>query len=266
MFKQHVHHRQGLGAGDLVIDVFAFAAGVDEALLAQYAQLLRQGGLGDAHQFLQFAHTLFALRHHLGFLFEAADDSVNGIEEILLAHGLTVATGSNQSGFITYVGDVGARESRCLTRQKVHIEVVCKFERTQVDIEDGDALRQFGKVNMDLTIETSGTQEGRVEDFNAVLFDIEHFPNSDIEFWRLDQHSGCLVIDSAAMLGAEKSAKWDRIKAERDHRTENGGYKAGTKWFHSDQKSRSQQLGLVLPKNTARAVYEYFHREEEKEE
>lgn len=39
---------------------------------------------------------------------------------------------------------------------------------------------------------------------------------------------------------------WEHIKAERDHRTENGGYKVGTKWFHSDQKSRSQQLGLVL--------------------
>lgn len=35
--------------------------------------------------------------------------------------------------------------------------------------------------------------------------------------------------------------KWQDIKAERDRRTENGGYKVGTKWFHSDQKSRSQQ-------------------------
>ena len=43
-----------------------------------------------------------------------------------------------------------------------------------------------------------------------------------------------------------KSVKWEAIKAERDHRTEQGGYKIGTKWFHSDQKSRSQQLGLVL--------------------
>ena len=43
-----------------------------------------------------------------------------------------------------------------------------------------------------------------------------------------------------------KAAKWDANKAERDRRTENGGYKVGTKWFHSDQKSRSQQLGLVL--------------------
>jgi hypothetical protein len=39
---------------------------------------------------------------------------------------------------------------------------------------------------------------------------------------------------------------WEWIKDERDRRTENGGYTVGGKWFHSDQKSRSQQLGLVL--------------------
>lgn len=39
---------------------------------------------------------------------------------------------------------------------------------------------------------------------------------------------------------------WEQIKAKRDNLTESGGYKVGTKWFHSDQKSRSQQLGLVL--------------------
>jgi len=43
-----------------------------------------------------------------------------------------------------------------------------------------------------------------------------------------------------------KAAAWEGIKAERDRRTDNGGYKVGDKWFHSDQKSRSQQLGLVL--------------------
>lgn len=39
---------------------------------------------------------------------------------------------------------------------------------------------------------------------------------------------------------------WESIKAERDRRTETGGYLVGDKWYHSDQKSRSQQLGLVL--------------------
>lgn len=43
-----------------------------------------------------------------------------------------------------------------------------------------------------------------------------------------------------------QTAAWNDIKAHRDHLTETGGYKVGTKWYHSDQKSRSQQLGLVL--------------------
>jgi len=64
---------------------------------------------------------------------------------------------------------------------------------------------------------------------------------------------GCLEISNAEAAAIQKptadqakTAKWEAIKVERDHRTENGGYKVGTKWFHSDQKSRSQQLGLVL--------------------
>lgn len=44
------------------------------------------------------------------------------------------------------------------------------------------------------------------------------------------------------------------IKSERDRRADSGGYMVNGKWFHSDQKSRSQQLGLVMlgnaiPKN-----------------
>lgn len=65
--------------------------------------------------------------------------------------------------------------------------------------------------------------------------------------------AGCVPItdaEAAAIqkpsIDQEKAWKWEAIKIERDHRIENGGYKVGTKWFHSDQKSRSQQLGLVL--------------------
>lgn len=36
------------------------------------------------------------------------------------------------------------------------------------------------------------------------------------------------------------------IKAERDRRIQRGGYKVGTKWFHSDTFSRTQQMGLVM--------------------
>jgi Domain of unknown function (DUF4376) len=43
---------------------------------------------------------------------------------------------------------------------------------------------------------------------------------------------------------------WLRIKAERDRRSEAGGFpvqiEGETKWFHSDVKSRTQQLGMVI--------------------
>ena len=38
---------------------------------------------------------------------------------------------------------------------------------------------------------------------------------------------------------------WPRIKAERDRRKA-GGVKVGAKWFHSDDGSRIQQIGLVM--------------------
>lgn len=43
---------------------------------------------------------------------------------------------------------------------------------------------------------------------------------------------------------------WEKIKAEREHLSDTGGYKVVVggvdKWFHSDPKSKTQQLGLVL--------------------
>ena len=38
----------------------------------------------------------------------------------------------------------------------------------------------------------------------------------------------------------------DRIKAHRDRLAATGGYMVNGKWFHSDQASRTQQIGLVL--------------------
>jgi hypothetical protein len=39
---------------------------------------------------------------------------------------------------------------------------------------------------------------------------------------------------------------WDAIKAERDRRKNDGGYKVGANWYHSDTSSRIQQIGLVM--------------------
>lgn len=47
-----------------------------------------------------------------------------------------------------------------------------------------------------------------------------------------------------------KGQMWERIKKERDRRSDHGGFPVQingvTKWFHSDAKSRTQQIGMVM--------------------
>lgn len=61
----------------------------------------------------------------------------------------------------------------------------------------------------------------------------------------LDETDPLIVAWLAAKPTAKASA-WERIKTERDRRIQQGGYKAGTKWYHSDTFSRTQQMGLVM--------------------
>lgn len=51
-------------------------------------------------------------------------------------------------------------------------------------------------------------------------------------------------LDAAALTIAQRRV-WLQIQAERDRRT-SSGVRVGPNWFHSDQASRIQQLGLVL--------------------
>lgn len=53
---QHLHDGQRLGAGDLVVNVLAFAARMHQLCIAQHSQLLRQGGLADAQGSFELAH------------------------------------------------------------------------------------------------------------------------------------------------------------------------------------------------------------------
>lgn len=47
-------------------------------------------------------------------------------------------------------------------------------------------------------------------------------------------------------LGLLRAHLWERIKAIRDRRAQQGGFPAGGYWFHSDTFSRTQQLGLLM--------------------
>lgn len=54
----------------------------------------------------------------------------------------------------------------------------------------------------------------------------------------------------ATLLARNRATMWERIKARRDALSDKGGYLVTvggvSKWFHSDGKSKTQQLGLLI--------------------
>jgi hypothetical protein len=47
-------------------------------------------------------------------------------------------------------------------------------------------------------------------------------------------------------LSTRQESAWERIKTERDRRTQLAGYQVNGHWFHSDTFSRTQQIALVI--------------------
>jgi hypothetical protein len=80
---------------------------------------------------------------------------------------------------------------------------------------------------------------------------------SDEEYAELFAHGGARIgvdengrpVVEAAHVETHAQAvarMWEAIQAERDRRTQAGGYRVGVNWFHSDTFSRTQQLALLL--------------------
>ena len=111
---------------------------------------------------------LLGLCHHLRLLLQTADDTIHGVEEVLLAYHLRVMTGCDQRGLVADVGDIGTRESRCLTGQEVDVHAVVGLHGFQVYLEYLLTFVQVGQVHMDLTVETPCTQQSRVEHIGTV--------------------------------------------------------------------------------------------------
>ncbi len=94
--------------------------------------------------------------------FQAAYNTVHSVEKILFLHMGFVFAGSDQGRFVTDVGDVGTRKAGRLSCHKFRINAVVCFYGTQVYIKDLAALVNVGQFNIDLAIETAGSEQGLV--------------------------------------------------------------------------------------------------------
>ena len=88
----------------------------------------------------------------------------------------------------------------------------------------------------------------RSGDTKVSVVDGPDFPNTNPDYldykqWLAD--GGVPLPADLPPIAQRRAAAWEAIKTERDRRAAMG-VKVGSHWFHSDQKSRTQQLGLVM--------------------
>ena len=102
------------------------------------------------------------------FLFQTTHDPINGVQKVLLAHLACISSRGNQGSFIANVGDVCSAESRSLTGQKVYINAVVGFQRSQVHVKNGFPFLEVRHVHIDLPVKTTSTHEGAVQNVSPV--------------------------------------------------------------------------------------------------
>ncbi len=69
---------------------------------------------------------------------------------------------------------------------------------------------------------------------------------SDETYYRTEQEDAPYVIYMKKSDEQLADIRWNKLKQIRDDLTENGGCKLGDKWFHTDTKSKQQQMALTM--------------------
>src|SRR6266511_2658800 len=114
-------------------------------------------------------HGFFLVRmHHAAFLLQAGDDTLDSFVEIRRLHGILALPRCQKSRFIDDVGEVRADESRSLCGDLGQVDRRRQFDFFGMEPENPLPPFYVGTVNQYLTIEPSGAQQRRVENFRPV--------------------------------------------------------------------------------------------------
>lgn len=77
----------------------------------------------------------------------------------------------------------------------------------------------------------------------------EAMPPEDYDpdvYYRTEQDDAPYVVYTRKSDEQIAQVRWEKIKTKRDEITDNGGCLVGGKWFHTDPKSKQQQMALTM--------------------
>mmetsp|Transcript_23023 Transcript_23023/g.32147 ORF Transcript_23023/g.32147 Transcript_23023/m.32147 type:complete len:418 (+) Transcript_23023:331-1584(+) len=101
-------------------------------------------------------------------LFKTNHDTVNGSINLFPSNGRLLGTRGRNGGFVHEVLKLSSRETGGTTGDGFKIDIGFKRLTTGVDTKDTGTALEVGKVDGDLTIETSGTEKGCIKNVDTV--------------------------------------------------------------------------------------------------
>ena len=120
----------------------------------------------------------------------ALDVAINGqgFFQVLLPDRFLVAAGRQDRAFVDQVLQIGADKTRCAARQGSQVDTGLQGLALDVHFQDRLASLHIRAVEGHTAVETTGTQQGRIQDVGAVGGSNDDDVGVGIETVHLDQH------------------------------------------------------------------------------
>ena len=103
-----------------------------------------------------------------GTTFHAGDDAINGIINFTQTNRFLATPCREDRSFIHQVGQIGAGEPGGATRNALQRKIVFKFLVAAVHLKNRQASFDIRSIDGDLTVETTGAHQGRIENVGSV--------------------------------------------------------------------------------------------------
>ncbi len=156
-------------------------------------------------RFMISRHLLLGLFHHHGATFCAHHDLVLRLLELGHGHHTAALARREQSGFVDQVGQIGAGETRSTAGNQRRVDVIRQRHLAHMHLEDLLAATHIRQTDHDLTVETTRTQQCRIQYVRTVGSGDDDDAFIALKAVHLDQHlvQGLLAfIVTTAQTGA----------------------------------------------------------------
>jgi hypothetical protein len=169
------------------------------------------------------SHHLLSLGDDSALPLRSRNHAIDRLCQFIPADGLLVSPGSENCSLVNEILEIGARETRRLTRQVFDGHFVLERFATRVNIENRSSTLNVWAIENNLAVESAGTKQGRIENVRSIRGSNDDHVRAAIESVHLNQYLIqrllTLVVTTAKSCAALATDRVDFVDEDDARRT-----------------------------------------------